>query len=189
MKKIILYILLLIFGLTGCASTTNSFKQAQGKNTVKAHEELIRQHPNSEYTSVAKKEIVRLQQKEKEKYEQAKQSLLEAIPKIEGYSIGVTTEKQFFEDGWNAMDPIYGKLGIVGFECDPKTIYFYLGNVTTEPSAEAIQGSLKFRFASIKSGIPHYNSSLPPIQAQVVCVLKFEDGIFRAVKWAKSFQK
>ena len=94
--------------LAGCATPGAEYQQAKSINTVPGYEDFIKAHPRGEYTDQARANIENLKQKQvtKEKFRIA------AIAKLRTYTPNVTKEQQFFADGWNIRDVIYGRVGI-----------------------------------------------------------------------------
>ena len=203
MKAKVLSLVLLGSVLLGCASTTDDFKRAQDKDTIVAYQEFVRQHPNSEYTNIAKKRIMEIQKEKEEKSEQAKQSRLEAIAKIRKYVPGSLTDDEFFAEGWNALDPYLEKIGILDFtEKDDSAegmmnltvnMGFFIGYDLKEEGrfADIIQSTFNFLLESRKLGnqvvsskggfrIKNEGKYIPP---RKVCTLIFKNGQLDSVEW------
>ena len=86
-----LLVLLFVLLSFGCASTKNAFDHAKAKDSIIAYENFLSKHPNSEYSSDAKKRLSELKNIEAERSTKIKSIL-------SSYKVGHTTFAQYKND-------------------------------------------------------------------------------------------
>jgi hypothetical protein len=205
------YVLIVLLGtiLAGCATPGAEYQQAKSSNTVPAYEHFIKEHPRSEYADQARANIENLKQKQavKEKYR------LAAIAKLKAYTPNVTKEQQFFADGWNIRDVIYGRVGILSASVKVDNLDLTLGFVedfhslfwqTTSPTmnmslveelssynpkmgevllANVVEARKNRKFYTVQYHF--YKAESDTDTATQLCTLRFKRGTLTAVEWKK----
>ncbi len=209
--KVHVYVLtaFLVAMLAGCATPRDEFLQARSVNTVSAYQHFIDAHPRGEYADQARTHLANLkqQQETKEKYR------LAAIAKLKTYVPNVTKEQQFFADGWNIKDLIYGRVGILGASVKVDDLELTLGFVesfhslywqsssptmnlslvedlsTYDPKtgdallANVLEARKHRKFYTVQYHF--YKSGSDDVLATQLCTLRFKRGTLTAVQWLK----
>ncbi len=101
------------------------------------------------------------------------------IRKLKSYRVGITTERSFLMDGWNARDPWMGKLGIVQFTNHDNK--YRMGIFTTKNQKMGDIAQQLYELVKISDG----ESLLRVIDKRgdnetskhTLCMLAFKDGI------------
>ena len=189
MKVTIVSVILLVSILIGCASTKKDFKKANDENTISAYVEFIKKHPDSEQARIADKRIIELKKIEDEKFKRSEQARKEAIEKIQDYEVGVLTEDQFFNDGWNTGDPDIGRVGVVQMITTTTRTVIVLGTCRSCYCEQCQKIGVNFikTARSLNTGI-RYNYVMRDTKngndiTDYICRLVFKKGLLDKIEW------
>ena len=169
---------------------TKRWEETQSIDTISAYKRFLDKYPDNEYAAIIKARIAEIS-RQQEKAERLRQEAMErahrkAMDKLTSYVPNVTTEDQFFADGWNAKDPYIGKIGILRFIGQEKSLEVILGLVegtSEKPNTEAgkqIQDIFAFTKDAYSAEIssvfqPNY------LSGRSDCIFKFENRLLKSV--------
>ena len=140
------------------ASERSDFQKAQSVGTQSAYQDFLQKHPDSKFSPMARDRLARLEQERaradsaSSAYREALEGArVQAIAKIAAYQPGVTTERQFFADGWDttACSDHIGILRVVrGPDALDVSLGYNEGVPLASPMAERMHSILKMCLAS-----------------------------------------
>jgi hypothetical protein len=114
-----------------------------------------------------------------------------SIKKLQSYEIGLTTEDEFWKDGWNGNDPYKERIGVIAFKKQSGTNQYTMGHYlgyAGEPIA--INASLEFYRLMIENENAEYDinkllSVGAPAKSVHVCELLFKNNMLETIRFIK----
>lgn len=118
---------------------------------------------------------------------------VQLLTKLRAYAPQSTTEKEFWQDDWNAEGPYDGIIGIIAFKKQDGTNEYILGYYDSPATLDGyarhvVRDGASFLLESENSLYnPPYIRDFANARRVLICIITFKNNMLVSIKWSKDY--